>query len=200
MSPPLRILVTISGFLQRQAELNGLEKLWVKLHSQATCQARTIAPTPLPWNHDWSGFAEFLWRLRQREGRPLDLRVFCYSWGVGNGLVQLARQLGRRGMTVDAAVCCDPVYHSWLRPWRALFHSPPVLLPENVRAAWWLYQTKNRPNGSRGLVATPGADTVIARGLRIEATHQYADDSEAFHGLAQAVAAMGQGNLQEKAA
>ncbi len=197
--PPLRVLVTISGFLQRQRELNGLEKLWAKLHEQASSQEPAHVPYPLRWNHDWAGFAEFLWRLRNREQRQLDVRVFCYSWGVGNGLVSLGEQMHKRGMRINAAVCCDPVYYSWWRLWRALIGSPAVELPPNVGSAFWLYQTQNRPNGSRGLVAAEGADTRIAEGQEIDATHQYADDHGAFHNLALNVAAMPLDELLEVA-
>ena len=168
-------VISICGFTQSEQRTSGLERLWLRLRSVAS--SRTCVAAPLEWKHNWRTFAERVWRTSVVRPR---ITIVAYSWGCGHGFVKLARELQKRGLSVSDAVLCDPVYHSWLRPWRALFFSPAITIPANVQRVHWYRQNQNRPRGT-DLVAEDNRKTEIEPVHWINATHQYADDHDKFH-------------------
>ena len=173
--------ICISGFLQSIAKPVGFERLWLKLRKHESPQVRV---SYLPWDSDWSAVAEHLMRTGPEDDfTSLKIRVYAYSWGVGNGFVKLAKELRHRGMTIDKAVLCDGVYHSGWFPWRAVFSpfwTPRIVVPDNVGEVWWLRQREDKPMG-HDVRADDCASTTIHDAKVLSVGHSYMDDSPEFH-------------------
>jgi hypothetical protein len=118
-----------------------------------------------------------------------DIRVCAYSYGAGYGFIQLARQLEKRGLSIESAVLSDPVRRFRWTPWRALWSlwEPHITVPANVREVWYGVQRMNRPHGHH-LVAAETNKTIIHPFAELMVTHQYADDHPEFHKQAKAYA------------
>jgi hypothetical protein len=88
--------VVITGFTQRLEHPSGGQYLWSAIrHARADCAE---APALLlPWNADWPGVAELIWRFRSLT-RPSRVYVYAYSWGGGWGFPTLAAELAHRGI------------------------------------------------------------------------------------------------------
>ena len=174
-------LIIISGFTQSKAEPNGSEQLWLELRKHETPACRVSMQM---WNTNWEHFAEHVWRTKAPD---LDVRVFAYSWGVGNGFLCLAKELQKRAIGITHAVLCDGVYYNGWLPWRALFSpfvEPKIVVPENVGEVFWLFQRMNKPQ-AHGVTAV--GDTTIHDPIELKCTHHYADESPEYHTLAQEV-------------
>mgnify|MGYP006969379189 FL=1 len=167
--------IPICGFTQSLDRVSGIERLWSKLRSHVSHDVSLIPPQR--WKSDWKSIAEFIWRLRPESGVP-DVRIYAYSWGCGHGFVSLSKELRKRGIPVRFAVLCDPVYHSWVRPWRAMLFSPAIKIPDNVREVYWFRQNQNKPMAT-DLKAT--GDTIIHDPVWLPRDHQYMDDAAEFH-------------------
>jgi len=179
--------ILISGFTQSVARPTGVEKLWLwmRKHEAPSCRV-----SMLEWDSDWAGFAEHVLRTANSKVKELDVRCYAYSWGCGYGFLKLAAELRRRGMRVSRAVLCDPVYHSWKTPWRAVFSpfwTPKISVPDNVGEVWYFRQKQTKPAGHELIAAAPG--TKINPPAWLECGHAYADDAPEFHDLALEVAA-----------
>jgi hypothetical protein len=94
--------------------------------------------------------------------------------------VRLAKELGQRGLAVDAMVLADPVFRPPLRllGWLSLLRVPRIRLPANVRDVTWFYQTTNRPSGHQLVDAR---NQLIAGRHVPDVIHQYMDDLPEFH-------------------
>lgn len=141
------------------------------------------------WNVCPRQSAEYIYRLG-RKGKPPNVCIFAYSWGCGYGFVNLARELGLRGIPVHTAVLCDPVYHG-LDFWRAmiprtLFRKIKVPIPPNVYQVHWFRQRQNRPAGHD--LYAEGSYTKIHPPVELQCTHQEADNSIEFRQKCLAVA------------
>lgn len=175
--------VVISGFTQSLSHPSGAQSLWDALRRArrprpcGQCDGDSAPVLLFPWDADWAGLAELIWRFR-----PLDrpTRVFCYaySWGGGWGFPNLARELRKRGIEVSHAVLCDAVYRprcrllsaAALTPW------PKILVPDNVREVTWYYQRGGLPAGHE-VVAEDPDQTLVNPGVLIHGvTHHYMDD------------------------
>ena len=177
--------IPISGFTQSINRANGFDKLWLKLRSHSSSLVSLMSPQP--WNADFSAIAEWIHRMRPEERTP-DIRVYAYSWGCGHGFVKLADELWKRGLKIDYAVLCDPVYHSWWRPWRAMIFSPEIRIPKSVSRIDWFYQRQNHPQATT-LKATSDL-TIITEGVELNYEHEYMDDAPEFHAKCLEVAAL----------
>ena len=180
--------VCISGFLQSIAKPVGFERLWLKLRRHEKPTSRV---SYLPWNANWSSVAEHFMRTGPADDfTTLTVRVYAYSWGVGNGFMKLARELRKRGMSIEKAVLCDGVYHSGWLPWRAVFSpfwTPRIVVPDNVGEVWWLRQKENKPMG-HDILAASCVSTTIHDPRVLSVAHSYMDDAPEFHRLCLQVA------------
>jgi hypothetical protein len=181
--------ICISGCRQHEGQLTGLHRVWRALGSLRTPECCVLLRE---WDSDWKGLAELIWLTRpvawSKSSRP-HVNIYAYSWGVGHGFVRLAKALGRRGITVDNAVLCDPVYHSRLvsMRWLAFTGWPAITLPPNVLNVYGTYQRKDSPCG-HPLKIEPGSMTVIRENRRLSCGHRWADESMFFHSQVEKVA------------
>lgn len=176
--------VLISGFRQSRGEATGLQKLYMKLVDIRT------ASTPMfmeHWNSRFDQLAQLIWRSSVDDDiRPV-IRVAAYSWGCGHGFVEFANALNERGLSVNTAVLCDPVFHQWWRPHRAMIPvswaslRKPIEVPGNVGEVFSVYQRQNLPSGHDLVGSDPR--TKIHDPVEIVTTHQFADDNREFHDL-----------------
>jgi len=177
--------VPISGFTQSLERMSGIETLWLKLRQFSQPDISVLSP--LQWKSDWRNLAEFMWRTSSPD--DIRVRVYAYSWGCGHGFVRLAKELRKRGIPIDNAVLSDPVYHSWVRPWRAVIFSPAIKIPDNVRRVDWFFQRQNRPQATTLMAQNP-EKTIIAKPRELQRTHEYMDDAVEFHEAALSVAGL----------
>jgi len=142
--------IPISGFTQTVGHPTGFDTLWQKLRRVTSPQCCLLHPQE--WNADWRALAEFI----SRNSTPVPyICVYAYSWGCGHGAVKLAKELRKRNLVVQCMVLCDPVFHSWVRPWRALVFSPAIRIPDNVRRVEWFFQRQNKPQATTLVAQEP---------------------------------------------
>ena len=184
-----RFHVLIMGFTQSADGDTGVERLWKRLRDELPRGSGQCVIEPKVWNENFGRLAEFIHRNIEPDGV---VNVYAYSWGVGHGARQLCRQLHKRGIQVPQLVACDPVFHSYLRPWRGVFPAVwngPIVFPENVWHAQSFIQRQNTPQGtSLKLLNKTG---VVDEPVLLSYNHQYIDDAIEFHDLAMDVAARG---------
>lgn len=170
--------IVISGFTQREGSATGCHRVWEQLHSLFAAPDTHVALRE--WDSDWAQFAE---HIRVSSVDNPTIIVSAYSWGAGYGVVQLAKELKRRGRFISCAVLSDPVYcHPlWFMRWAAMVDWRPVTIPSNVHDVRWFYQRENRPRAYR-LRSERRALSVIRKGREITGVdHQGMDDLQAFH-------------------
>jgi hypothetical protein len=180
--------IVISGFLQHEGKPTGMVALWRRLHRRHA--APGVCVELRAWNEKWRDLAELIWRV-QPEERPPVVKVYAYSWGAGWGAMQLARELGRRGLAIDFMVLSDPVYRSpWpgMR-WLALARWRAIQVPPNVRVVFWFRQRASLPAG-HALAARRNDRTIITPPVWVEVDHQYMDDLPLFHRQCERVSAL----------
>lgn len=193
--------ICISGYRQHEGQFTGLHCAWLALRNLSTPKCCVELRK---WDSDWRGLAELIWLTRPdsdptrpsatvpgwhgRREQPR-VNIYAYSWGVGYGFVRLAKALGRRGITVDNAVLCDPVYRSRLvsARWLAFTGWPSITIPPNVLNVYGTYQRVDSPCG-HPLKITPGSQTVIRANEQIECGHRWSDESPVFHAQVKKVA------------
>lgn len=184
--PIKRWIIVISGFTERLGDSTGTRKLWRTLRR---CHVdEQTAVLVFTWRDDWEQIAEFIFQESQNGNRP-QIVVAAYSWGAGHGFIELAYELGRRGLIVDRAVLCDPVYYSWLPLWLARFVkaiSPrsQITVPRNVEHVVWFRQSGSR---LRGHVVVPfdAEHTHVGAGIPMQCDHTHADDQQVWHDAVQ---------------
>lgn len=175
--------VCISGFLQSEARMNGILRLW--LDTVRPLQDPRTFTTYRRWNSHWASLAEFI--QNTRGSGELRVGVYAYSYGAGWGAMRLATALRRRGIAVDEMVLSDPVYRHGCRSlaWLSLVRGPRIRVPANVQRLTWFYQRTNRPAG-HALVDAAGNPLP---GLFVPGViHQAMDDLPAFHEACRAAA------------
>ena len=166
-------LVIASGFGQHEGLWNGnLELKEILKQEFDSCGRREVDIQLYPWNSNWQWVARqfHLERLRyQLTYSQYQVVVFAYSWGVGNGLVKLAKALNQYGIGIRCAVVCDGIYrHPYPGgEWRAYFGDwfnarfSQITLPtrrdgspiiERVKA---FYQRRTRPMGQVPITKAP---------------------------------------------
>ena len=166
-------LIPITGFTQHGGAANGFDKLWNALRPLA-CESTSVV-TPQRWRANFDHLADFV----DRHSINPTISVFAYSWGCGHGFIQFAKQLEKRGLTINHAVLCDPVYHSWVRPWRALLCSPAIKIKPNVTRVSWFRQYMNKPRATN-LRAVDPRKTHIEAAVVLRRTHEFMEDSSEF--------------------
>lgn len=174
-------IICIQGFTQTVGKPNGIHELYLRLRKYSSPDCEIVLQ---PWNANWDALAEFIFNTCDRE--KVDIRVFAYSWGCGNGFVQLQKALRKRGLpAIRYAVLCDPVYYRWGRWWRAMFS--PVVTPTidagDTGEVWWLRQFENKPQGHQVI-----GKGIIHEPIVLNQTHQYMDDANEFYEMCSVVA------------
>lgn len=170
--------VPIMGFLQSQGVESGMEKLWRKLREVAVGPTKSLIH-PQAWNADFEALAEFIFR---NGGPKTTVYVYAYSWGCGHGAVALANALNKRGIQIPKMVLCDPVFYSWWRVYRGMFHAslnPPIVLPANVWAVHSFFQRQNTPQGTA--IVLKNKVGINNDPVELHCNHHYADDDPLFH-------------------
>jgi hypothetical protein len=141
----------ISGFTQSEETWNGVQELREKLLSELDDYSSLSLRIRLDvWNANWRAIARQMYMLRERYPQEaFAVVVFAYSWGVGNGLVKLAKELSRYGVDIDQAVISDGIYrHRFsLGNWRAVLGDSRIVLPANVLSVQGFYQDISYPMG-----------------------------------------------------
>lgn len=180
---PIRVHQVISGFTQTEARPTGLFRVAETLHDRGF-NNRVSRVRLNRWNDDWSSIAEYLWLLGQHHRTQVLVNIYAYSWGVGWGAIQLAKELQRRDVPVQTLVSGDGVYrHKFFRLPAMLgrngIFSPSIRIPANVHEVRPFHQTVNRPQGH---VLTPGKgfSGIIHDSQELHATHEYIDDHPTF--------------------
>ena len=171
--------ILIGGFTQNLGKANGFDKLWMKMRTHVSSLVTLIPPQK--WDANFSDLASFIERMKPEDIQP-DIRVYAYSWGCGHGFLKLANELKRRGHRITSAVLCDPVFHSWWRPHRALFTGKwalPLNIPENVGQVFWFRQFQNRPQGTE--LRPLSVYTTVHNAVVLKAEHAWMDNQREFH-------------------
>lgn len=170
--------VVISGFTQTLRQPTGCQQLWdVLRRARRESDAAVLLQ---PWNADWAGLADLIWRFRPAE--PPRVYCYAYSWGGGWGFPQLACELGERGIEIAHAVLCDAVYRPRLNLLApiALTPIPRIVVPANVRLVDWYRQETGLPKGHQVVAADPRRTTVRPGVLLRGVTHHFMDDQSAW--------------------
>ena len=165
--------IPITGFTQHAGAANGFDRLWNTLRPLSS--GTTAVVTPQRWRANFDHLADFIDR---HSIRPT-INVYAYSWGCGHGFIQLAKHLKKRGLQIKHAVLCDPVYHSWLRPWRALICSPAIKIPSNVTRVSWFRQYQDKPRATELKAADP-RKTHIEPPVILQRAHAWMEDAPEF--------------------
>ena len=168
-------LICISGFLQDEGKPTGMVDLWASLHHLHS--GPTTRVELRSWDDDWNAVAEFIWRQRP-PGNGLDVCIFAYSWG-GPSAMELARQLGRRGISVRRMVLSDPVYRCLWRLWRVFFRWPTITAYPTIRRVTGFRQHQDWPEGHTVVAADPKL-TVIDEPVVLNRGHTFMDDAPEF--------------------
>lgn len=196
----LAIHFAISGFRQNAESWHGIAELVERLRQDGHALEACSRVVYQPWCADWSAIANHAWLLGDFYGVRPTVAIYGYSWGGGHGAMELARELGRRGIEVRAMVLADPVYRprsalAWLYSWRALCNlawpivgEPLIRVPGNVREVWSFHQTQDRPSGHKMISdSRVNGPTIYPREL-LRTTHAYIDNAPEFHAKALEIA------------
>ena len=184
IEPVERWIVCVTGFCQPESRATGVEILQDRLHR--LCGNPFTRVLLRAWDDSPWHCAERIWTRRPPVDPPRVVLI-GYSWG-GYTANEIAKQLHRRGLAVDALLLCDAVWRS-----RTIFGRPLSMLdcwtirvPANVRRCFVWRQTANRPRGARVVVTDP--ITEITESVLPHLAHQYMDDLPEFHKIASLVA------------
>ena len=174
--------IFISGFTQSMDQWTGTEKIrqHAKQMPEVNC-AEVELLLPLRWNANMGAIAEYISR-NVRPKYSARIYVYAYSWGAGYGFRTLAKQLQKRGHSIERAILCDPVYHSWSRMWRGMFRfswNPPIVVPHNVKHVDHFFQRNNVPQAAYLQAADPKR-TKISKGVQLDRIHAYMDDAPEY--------------------
>lgn len=192
-------IVCISGYLQRRGQTDqGVPSIAHELYARYGGRARVEFE---PWNCDWAGIAEWIFRTSYNNGTRPRIMLVAYSWGVGYGAVQLLKQLRYRGLKVQAAIFSDGVFHlgganchrvglsqvlAYL-PWRWGWQRPIIRLPVGVidgPTHWFIqdnFEIDDRNTWLRGHELQMANGNPLPGREAVEGTtHRYMDEAPRF--------------------
>ena len=170
--------IVLSGFLQRAGDVNGVVLIWNELRRLVHGRPDAVAQLH-SWNANLVDLAELIARTRPSEEMPR-VHIYGYSWG-GQSAVNLARELGRRGVPVDRLVLSDAVYRHWYKLgwWRAFVPWLKIRVPDTVRRVTHFRQQQSLPMGHIVQAENPGLTTVDPVVL-LRVDHKWMDDAAEF--------------------
>jgi hypothetical protein len=178
------IVFNIGGLTQGDDRWHGMNELDEKIRSALDdYSGLSVRVHYYGWNVNWREIAckTKLLRNRYPPPEPFIIVVNAYSYGVGWGLRQLAKQLARKNLNIKIANTCDGImrdWQKWLGAWRAMAGGFAIRLPQNVLAYNGFYQDVSRPSGVQPI----GSTCLSWTNLKVE--HTLADDEPEFHELA----------------
>lgn len=149
------VVPVIGGFQRHEGKWDGSHELVEILRDEARDYSQlSVRIFYKEWNSTWHHLARqmYLWKRRYHP-EPFGVMACGYSWGVGNGLLRLAKHLNKYGVTVGTAVTCDGVYRyqgrvlHWLPQITAFLDSWTINLPSNVVQVHGFYQRTDLPHG-----------------------------------------------------
>lgn len=176
MQPVKEWHIVLSGFRQRQGDVNGMVLIWQDLKraipNHAVLQLHS-------WNCNVPDLAELIARLAPDDAQPR-VNIYGYSWG-GQSAVHLAHQLRRRGVGVAHMVLSDAVYRHWypLGWWRAFVPWRSLRVPENVQRVTHFRQRESFPMGHTVVADNPGR-TKLDPVQWLKTDHCWMDDAPQF--------------------
>lgn len=169
--------ILLSGFMQRQGDVNGMVHIWDEL--RRVVESPSVVVQLHSWNCNLADIAELIKKLTPLDAPPR-INLYGYSWG-GQSCVNLARELRRRGLQVDHMVLSDAVYRHWypFGWWRAFAPWRSIRVPDNVRRVTHFRQQQSLPMGHRVIAENPGLTTIDpVTWLRVD--HCWMDDASQF--------------------
>ena len=173
-----RWVVCWTGFGQGEHRMTGVEMLQDDLHVQCSCpHTRVILKS---WHDSPSSIAA---RIKNRCGEDLDpaIVIIGYSWG-GYSAVLMARELRRRGLTVDNLLLADAVWRSrfFIGYPLSLLDKFAIMIPSNVKQVHTWRQTSNTPRGAKIIIEDPSKTDWVTNEVLPHIDHQYVDDHRPF--------------------
>lgn len=179
--------IIIEGFTQESGTLNGMVHVWSDLIEATKCREAWRVEL-LRWNDKVWNQAELIKRIAQFSGVKPIINVYAYSWG-GQTAANFARELRRRGLTVNRMVLTDAVYRHTgivgnLGNWRVLATWFPIVIPDNVNRVSWFRQYECFPRGHDLVCSKPG---VIDKPVVVTLDHKWMDDLGEFRDLCREV-------------
>ena len=187
MKPLLAAHVVISGFCQTVDRPTGCQRIWMELRRLCSPETQVLLGE---WNSNWEKLAEAIFLCSRVGDYPREedhprVFVYAYSWGAGCGFPRFASALALRGIMVQEAVLCDPIYRprmlpSWCTGWLSLIRTMRVAVPWNVKEVRGVRQKDTFLRGHDVVKEDPGQKTRIHKFLEVRAGHCHIDDSPLF--------------------
>ena len=183
-------IVVISGFRQEHGRATtGVDEIWSQLHREHV--GPDCAVHLKSWDDDFRALAALIDKERDKvNDRNPHVEIIAYSWGVGVGAINLARELSQYGIDNIRIFSIDGVYRSRFMSfhWRSMLprrthFAPAIKVPQNVRAVTYWRQERNLPQGhkfvalSKHTIIVPGEQP---DGLMPTHTHQTIDNSRSI--------------------
>jgi hypothetical protein len=177
----------ITGFQQDESYVTGLESLSMRLQEFAS---PTVKIKLTEYDHNR---VKEVKRIDRMCSPDCQFIVAAYSWGVGCGAVQFAKELQKRGRYINRLFSIDGVYHNKYMPWRAMWGpitdrilgEPTIWLPSNVMMVDMWRQTMNKPCGHPVKVMHPTRRVehpvrVVDHGVLMR-NHESMDEANSIH-------------------
>lgn len=192
LEPVNRWVVCVTGFGQSEDRLTGVEMLQDVLRRQ--CSSADTVVVLRSWRDSPGSLAQ---RIANRSPDDFDPHIVTigYSWG-GYSSVVLARELQKRGLTVDHMLLCDAVWRGrfMMSYPLSLTDAFTITIPSNVKHLYTWRQCANTPRGSKIRLEHP-YDEGEERGTLWDyqeehkhITHQHLDDLRSFRKKAKELA------------
>ena len=158
--------------------MTGVEKLQEALRIKCTC-VETIVLLK-----SWRDFpASLAQRIANRCPDDYDPTIVSigYSWG-GYSAVLFARELQKRGLTIDHLLLCDAVWRSSFMIGYPLSLTDlfTIKIPSNVKNLYTWRQTANTPRGSNIKLEDEGFTNWVSDEVLPHIEHQHIDDYRPF--------------------
>jgi hypothetical protein len=177
----------ITGFQQDESYVTGLESLSMRLQEFAS---PTVEINRTKWKENRKAEVSQIDRLSSPDCQFI---VAAYSWGVGCGAVQFAKELQKKGRYINRLFSIDGVYHNRFMPWRAMWGpitdkilgEPTIWFPSNVMMVDMWRQTMNKPCGHPIKVKHPHKRgdypvRVVDHGVLMR-NHESMDEANSIH-------------------
>ncbi len=186
IEPVERWIVCITGFMQPEGRVTGVESLQDELHRLCLCRSTRVILKS--WRDSAYHVAERIWN-RRPQNKQLHVVLIGYSWG-GYTAVKLAWELRKRGLEVESLILSDAVWRSKTPIFYPLsmVNYFPIHIPDNVHTLYTWRQVSNRPRGAEIKLQDKDVTKWITNRVHDDIDHQYMDDDDEFLRIAKEVA------------